>query len=225
MSKELFEKHLKALKDCFPDIETSQWNRIQIYLTALERWNQIMNLTGFPVDQWCDRIVAESLVLIDLIPQSAFDVSKPATWFDMGCGAGIPGLLVNAVYPDQSIALIDSRAKKTDFCLAAIAKMGLCNSFVLTERLENTRAILPRIKAKVPVFLSRALAEPTALVEYAEPYSTRGSVIVSPRSGRDEEKAVQLTSRQGVKWKGQYVVKHVPLSDRLVQCLQLWRDT
>ncbi len=104
----------------FPWAAEGSGDRIRTLLFELEIWNKHTNLTGLAVDQWLDKIVAESAALVPLIENRPgqsmvhvdFHLPRPGYWMDMGTGAGIPGLIIAAMCPDQKICLVDSRRKR-----------------------------------------------------------------------------------------------------------------
>ncbi|MCD4652996.1 class I SAM-dependent methyltransferase [bacterium] len=208
----------------FPGLPDHTDQRISRYFEILEKWNRRINLTGIARDQWLDRIVSESLILLNLIPQEQMKNRNQSMWMDMGTGGGIPGLLIASVFPDQPIVLIDSRSRKTDFLNYAVEFIGLPKVRIITDRLENVKAIEIILNKKITVFFSRALADPVKLIGYAGPYSQPNSILISPRSGSDSQKRVNLSNCDGLSWRGQYLSQIIPGSNRRVQCLLLQRE-
>jgi 16S rRNA (guanine527-N7)-methyltransferase len=58
-------------------------------------------------------------------------------WLDVGCGAGLPGLVLAIVRPQWSFILLDSNSKKTGFVQQAIIELGLKNVGVYCVRVED----------------------------------------------------------------------------------------
>jgi 16S rRNA (guanine527-N7)-methyltransferase len=64
-------------------------------------------------------------------------------WLDVGCGAGLPGVVLAIVRPDWSITLLDSNSKKTSFVQQAIIQLGLKNAQVHCARVEDFQPSAP----------------------------------------------------------------------------------
>ena len=197
----------------FPWAPSDSVQRLQTYLSVLEDWNNRVNLTGIPTDQWLDKIVSESAVLITLVPGfgSGF---KRDYWMDMGTGGGIPGLIIAAMCPDQPLVLVDSRRKKIDFVRHAVSEMGLASVEIVNDRLEQVVLSDPRIKRSISVFFSRALADLEKLINYADPFAAEGSVLISPRGGKESENRVDFRSKDGRGWSGRIHSVPVPGFER-----------
>lgn len=206
------------LKTDFPWVADGTARRLEIYLKSLKKWNRAINLTGIPEREWPDRIVAESLMLVDLIPAGVSEASDAAIWMDMGTGAGIPGLIIASACPQQRILLVDSRLKKVDFLDQAARAMGLKHVEPVCERLENLCNVQPVLNHGIQVFFSRALADIETLVSYARPFSTDQSVLIVPISGRVQKKNVNFPLFDQNKRFGRIEIRTVPGSERRIQC-------
>jgi len=209
----------------FSEIPDNASVRINQYLEILSKWNKRINLTGFSRDQWIDRIVAESLILLKAIPQQSIIQRNNSMWMDMGTGGGIPGMIIACALSDQDITLIDSRSRKTDFLRYVKSAIGLPGVKIVTGRLENPEEINPELRNNVEVFFARALAEPDKLLAYAAPYSRIKSVLISPRGGDEFKKKVNLTMGVEFSWDGKFEIMDVPQSNRKVRCLIMQRKT
>jgi len=209
------------LNTWFPWMDTAAVERIEIYLNLLRRWNRAFNLTGIPEDEWMDRLVAESLMLVELIPEDIPQESENQVWMDMGTGAGIPGLIVAASKPAHTMVLVDSRQKKMDFVWQAVHEMQLTRVKPVCERLEVLANAPGSFQGCTNVFFSRALAGPDTLVSFAAPLSARRSVIISPISGRKQKKHVNFKALHHSIRSGRIVFRSVPGSGRRIQCMIL----
>jgi 16S rRNA (guanine527-N7)-methyltransferase len=61
----------------------------------------------------------------------------PGRWLDVGCGAGLPGMVLALARPDWTFTLLDSNSKKTSFVQQAVIELGLRNVTVCCERVEE----------------------------------------------------------------------------------------
>jgi 16S rRNA (guanine527-N7)-methyltransferase len=164
--------HLQLLEDGAGAIGL-RLGRDQIALLArhvdlLLRWNKSINLTSItdPAEV-VEKHVLDSLALAPLVPAG--------TLLDAGSGAGFPGIPVRIARPDVEVVLADSVQKKVAFLKSAIAELRLAGVRASAVRLQGDPAgeHLPRVHAAV----ARAVAEPGAWLELAEPYVLPGGLV------------------------------------------------
>jgi 16S rRNA (guanine527-N7)-methyltransferase len=75
-------------------------------------------------------------------------------WLDVGCGGGLPGIVLAVMRPEWSFTLLDSNSKKTGFVQQAVIELGLRNVEVRCERVEQWQ-----VQQKFDGIISRAFAE------------------------------------------------------------------
>ena len=78
------------------------------YLALLAKWNKTYNLTSIR-----DPRLMVSGHLLDSI--AVVPNLWRGNWLDVGCGAGLPGMVLAIIRPEWSFTLIDSNSKKTSF--------------------------------------------------------------------------------------------------------------
>jgi 16S rRNA (guanine527-N7)-methyltransferase len=78
----------------------------------------------------------------------------------VGCGAGLPGIVLAIVKPEWSFTLLDSNSKKTSFVQQASIELGLNNVEVFCGRIEDFR-----VEEKFDGIISRAFAETVDFIE------------------------------------------------------------
>lgn len=102
------------------------------YLALLHKWNKVYNLTAIRDPQ---RMVSHHLLdSLAVVPHL-----WEGRWLDVGCGAGLPGLVLAVARPDWQFTLLDSNSKKTSFVQQAIIELKLCNVDVNCARVEHWR--------------------------------------------------------------------------------------
>lgn len=117
------------------------------YLALLQKWNKVYNLTAIRnAEQMISHHLLDSLTVLPHL--------WPGRWLDVGCGAGLPGLVLAIVRPDWQFTLIDSNSKKTSFVQQAVIELGLHNVTVCCARVEELKA-----DDKFDGIISRAFAE------------------------------------------------------------------
>ncbi len=128
-------------------VTREQQAKLLEYLALLHKWNGVYNLTAIrqPEQMVGNHLLDSLAVLPHLWPQR---------WLDVGCGGGLPGLVLAIVRPDWSFTLLDSNSKKTGFVQQAVIELGLHNVEVRCERVEQWQT-----KQKFDGIISRAFAE------------------------------------------------------------------
>jgi 16S rRNA (guanine527-N7)-methyltransferase len=117
------------------------------YLALLRKWNGTYNLTAIrDPEQMVSNHLLDSLAVLPYL--------WPQRWLDVGCGAGLPGLVLAVMRPEWSFTLLDSNSKKIGFVQQAAIELGLNNVEVRCERVERWQA-----KQKFDGIISRAFAE------------------------------------------------------------------
>ena len=103
------------------------------YLALLHKWNKVYNLTAIrDQQQMVSSHLLDSLAVVPHLWEGR--------WLDVGCGAGLPGVVLAVVQPDWQFVLLDSNSKKTSFVQQAIIELGLRNVSVQCARVEEWQA-------------------------------------------------------------------------------------
>jgi len=127
------------------DCETQ--NKLLDYLALLVKWNKVYNLTAIrDPAQMVSHHLLDSLAVLPHL--------WAGRWLDVGCGAGLPGLVLAIAHPDWSVTLLDSNSKKTGFVQQAIIELGLKNVSVCCARAEEFT-----VTDKFDGIISRAFTE------------------------------------------------------------------
>lgn len=137
--------------------------RLRTYADLVRKWQPSINLVSNATlpDLW-NRHILDSLQLFALNP-------KPASWLDMGSGAGFPGLVTAICLAEKGdgwVHLIESNNKKAAFLRQAILKTG-ARAEVLPIRIDAAKARLGKIDA----VSARALASLSELLGHSEAYA------------------------------------------------------
>jgi len=111
-------------------LNTDAHNKLLEYLVLLQKWNKFYNLTAIRDPQ---QMV--SIHLLDSL--SVMPHLWAGQWLDVGCGAGLPGLVLAISKPDWQFCLLDSNSKKASFVRQAIIELGLRNATVQCIRVED----------------------------------------------------------------------------------------
>jgi 16S rRNA (guanine527-N7)-methyltransferase len=122
------------------------------YLALLHKWNKVYNLTAIRnPEQMVSNHLLDSLAVLPYL--------WPQRWLDVGCGAGLPGVVLAIMRPEWSFTLLDSNSKKTSFVQQACIELKLHNVEVRCERIEGLQ-----VDGKFDGIISRAFAETAEFV-------------------------------------------------------------
>lgn len=126
--------------DC--DIPYAALQPLRIYLELLMQWNKVMNLVG--TRHWRDaltNLVVDSFYLAEFLDGLSLP-SHPRTW-DLGAGAGLPGIPLRMVWPHGEYTLVEAREKRAIFLSTALAHLRLPQTTVFSGRAEAFFAAAP----------------------------------------------------------------------------------
>jgi 16S rRNA (guanine527-N7)-methyltransferase len=134
------------------DVTPEQQAKLLDYLALLHKWNKVYNLTAIrDPEQMVSNHLLDSLAVLPYL--------WPQHWLDVGCGGGLPGIVLAVMRPEWSFTLLDSNSKKTGFVQQAAIELGLCNVEVRCERVEQWHP-----GQKFDGIISRAFAEAAEFV-------------------------------------------------------------
>lgn len=119
------------------------------------------------VDRIWDRHIANCAVVEELIPENS-------AVFDIGSGAGLPGIVLAIVRPDIQIGLIEPLMRRSQFLEEVITDLGI------TNRVKVMRGRAEELKGQsAPVVTARAVAPLAKLLTWALPLTSKGGQILA----------------------------------------------
>lgn len=134
------------------DVAPEEQQKLLDYLALLQKWNKVYNLTAIrEPQQMVSNHLLDSLAVLPHL--------WPKRWLDVGCGAGLPGIVLAIVRPEWLFTLLDSNSKKTSFVQQACIELGLRNVEVHCGRIEEWQ-----VAEKFDGIISRAFAETAEFV-------------------------------------------------------------
>jgi 16S rRNA (guanine527-N7)-methyltransferase len=150
------------------------------YLSLLMRWNRVMNLVGAKNRPEALRLVADSFFLarfLEGLPLPA----QPLTW-DLGAGAGLPGIPLRMVWQAGEYHLVEAREKRAIFLNTVLARLALPRTFAVCERAENFFARMIAQQGPADCILSRAFMPWDKLLPFvADSLAPGGFVCIAAR--------------------------------------------
>ncbi|MEZ5534722.1 MAG: 16S rRNA (guanine(527)-N(7))-methyltransferase RsmG [Thiolinea sp.] len=169
-----------GLADLNLDLSTQQQAQLQKYLTLLQRWNKVYNLTAvrdpqqmLPLHLW-DSLSVASLV-------------RGENCLDVGSGAGLPGIPLAVLYPEREFTLLDTNGKKTRFIQQAALELGLGNVQVVQQRVE-----LWQPEKKFAAIISRAFASLADFVTVSAKHLQDDGVLFAMKGRYPEQEIAGL---------------------------------
>lgn len=119
------------------------------------------------VDRIWDRHIANCAVIEELIPANS-------RVFDIGSGAGLPGVVLAIVRPDIQIGLIEPLMRRSQFLAEVTIDLGIANQVtIIRGRAEELKG------QSAPVVTARAVAPLGKLLTWALPLTSKGGQILA----------------------------------------------
>ena len=111
------------------------------WATLLKQWNRTFNLLGNSNSaELIDEHLLDSLVVLPALQKLLPNTREPL--FDIGTGAGFPGILLAIAQPERPIYLVEPVGKKVAFLRQSVLTLGLTNATVLAGKIEELDALL-----------------------------------------------------------------------------------
>ena len=133
--------------------------KLRRYHDLLIEWQGMMNLvSNNSLPYAWERHFEDSLQLLPLLP------AGPAVLADIGSGAGFPGMVIAIARPDIKVHMVESTGKKCRF-LDTVSRETDIPTTIHNVRIESVAGTF-----KVDIVTARALANLSALLDYAAPW-------------------------------------------------------
>jgi 16S rRNA (guanine527-N7)-methyltransferase len=145
-------------------LSTSQLTALKAYESELLSWNRRFNLTavrepdGIRIKHFLDSFTC----------LLAMRESFPTRLIDIGTGAGFPGIPLKILLPQCSLSLVESVAKKADFCRHIVEHLKLEGVEVYCNRAEELGHETAH-RQQYDWAVARAVARMPVLMEYLLP--------------------------------------------------------
>ena len=163
-----------------------------IYASELFEWNQRSNLTSISSPGEVER----KHFLDSLSCLLVMGTQPVGRLIDIGSGAGFPGLPLKIAAPSLTVLLVDSVAKKLDFCQHMIDLLKLKDIEILHARAEEVGR-LEEHRQTYDWAVARSVASLPTLVEYLLPQVKIGGRAIAQKGTtaseetQDAEEAVR----------------------------------
>lgn len=183
--------------------------KLEKYLELLNKWAKVINLvspTTLPDAK--KRHFLDSVQIIPFIPEGT------KTLFDIGSGAGFPGLVIALERPDIQVHLIESDTKKCSF-LSTVSRETNTPVIIHNQRIESVDT---SPDTKPDVITARALASLGELLDLTSIWWTDNPQItlIFPKGAKAKEEMVDAQKKYGFE-----VISHQSVTDENAQILVL----
>lgn len=161
--------------------------RLEELAALLAQENAVQNLVSAQsLGEVWRRHIADSIQLLAHVSRE----TAAKGWFDLGTGAGFPGLAIACVLPDSPVWLVESRARRIDWLRRAAAALGLGRVEVIGQTLEK----VPTRHAGV--ISARAFAPLDKLLRLSARFSTSDTIWLLPKGRSARQELAELTGWQ-----------------------------
>lgn len=161
-------------------LEPAQQQELDAYLDLLVKWNKTYNLTAIRArDKMVTHHILDSLSLLPVL--------KEGRVADLGSGAGLPGIPLALLRPQQEVVMVDSNIKKSRFIQQAILELGLPNASVVHSRVEQFQPQQP-----FDTVVSRAFTSLSQFLAAAAPLLRCGGQVVAMKGHWPEEEGGEV---------------------------------
>ncbi|VXC94580.1 16S rRNA (guanine(527)-N(7))-methyltransferase RsmG [Sphingomonas sp. 8AM] len=136
-----------------------------------------------------NRHIADSAQLAQHIPANA------TTWFDIGSGPGLPGLVI-AILCDLAVTLVEPRGRRVEFLAAAANELNLGNVVVHKAKAET-------VTGDADIISARAVASIPDLIAMTSHLRHSRTRMILPRGQNGGSEVEMLPAR----WRGMFHVE------------------
>lgn len=154
--------------------------RLERYLQMLLAWNRAINLTGGRNRaDILARLIPDSFELAAFLESAPLAqvpalTTAPRVW-DLGAGAGLPGIPLRMVWDRGDYTLVEPREKRALFLANALAQLDLPRTTVFRGTAE---ALFARKPHGADIILSRAFMPWEKLLPFCTPGLAPGGILI-----------------------------------------------
>ena len=116
-------------------LDSSQLEKLSLYLRELLSWNQKINLSG--ISNQRDIVLKHFIDSMACTRAIGEQAGGALSLLDIGSGAGFPGIPLKLIHPRLGATLLEPNLKKTAFLHHIIGTLALSDITVVSMRLED----------------------------------------------------------------------------------------
>ncbi len=160
--------------------------KLKIYLGLLEKWQPKINLisNNTLANAW-ERHFEDSMQLAAILPEGK------KVLFDLGCGAGFPGLVLAIMKPELEVHLVESDGKKCSF-LKTVSRETETPVQIHNCRIEDVSR-----ETKPDIITARALASLGQLFDYCADWigGNPDITLIFPKGENADQELAELKGK------------------------------
>ncbi len=126
--------------------------------------------------------------LVDSAQLVAYRSSSAVTWFDVGSGPGLPGLVVALLLPEVQVTLIEPRARRVGFLTSVVDALSLGNVAIAKAKAEV-------VNGRADIISARAVASIPDLITMTSHLRHPRTRMILPRGQKGDSEVVMLPAR------------------------------
>lgn len=173
MLKEKFLSHSPIISN-LSKLDSRELELYESHFSLLKNWNERMALVS---KKSIEKSFATHYMDSIFISDFAESKRKEREVYDLGTGAGFPGVVYAIRYPKAKVTLFERSLKKQTFLSAVLTSLNIDNLTLLGDMLAEKRKGL---------FLARAVLPPPELFKFMSKRMTEGSTLIVNVGGSRE---------------------------------------
>lgn len=186
------------------NVSRETFEKLEKYVELVKKWQKSVNLiSNTTINQIWERHICDSVQLIGFM-----DIDSN-NFFDIGSGAGFPGLVLSIILSEKNptavVELVESDRKKCLFLNEVKRQLGL-NVKISNQRIEKLD------DNKYDVITSRALASLDKLFDYVYRFCNERTKLIFPKGENFESEILEAKE----KWCFDYKVEISKTNEKAV---------
>ena len=168
------KKFQELVKNIDINITNLQLEKLEIYLNMLVQYNKVMNLVSYK--KWehiLNILIFDSVYLCKFI--NSLTLPKNILSFDLGSGAGLPGIPLRIMWNKGIYNMIEIREKRATFIANCLSSLKLQNTFIVPHRVED---FFKTINSKANLIISRAFMPWEKLLDLTYDYLDENGFLI-----------------------------------------------
>lgn len=162
-------------------LDSLQAEALDKYCAMLLKWNRVMNLTGSKTREQLGRnLLADSFELAAFLTRLFPSADAGFSIWDLGAGAGLPGIPLRIVWRRGNYTLVESRQKRAIFLQNVLAVLKLPATYVFAGRAED---FFKTVNSMASCILSRAFMPWEKLPDFCGPHLLPNGILIVLASG------------------------------------------
>ena len=158
------------------------------YYELLSEWNSRINLVSKrDMERFEDYHILDSLKIASIV-----DFSGKHSILDFGSGAGLPGIPLAISFPELTVTLLESRAKRCSFLSAACTSIPLPNAQAVQSTLES---LDNSFYNRYDVVITRATGRLVDFYRKTEKFLTHNGILISIKGVDIEHELTELREK------------------------------